>query len=59
MTHNNTVDGEIRQFFIDNTNIDPELYDSMTRRQWFIDANKAKELNLVDKIIGVDCDNDY
>ena len=59
MTHNNMVDGEIRQFFIDNTNIDPELYDSMTRRQWFIDANKAKELNLVDKIIGVDCDNDY
>lgn len=59
MSHNRTVDESIRKFLIENTSITPELYDSMTRRQWFIGAEEAKELNLIDKIIGVDCDNDY
>lgn len=54
---NNKIDDDIRQFMIDNTNITPELYDSKARKQWFIPSKEAKELNLIDKIIGVDCEN--
>lgn len=54
MSFNDTVDNNIRQFMIDNTNITQELYDSKSRHQWFIHAQEMKELNLVDKILGVD-----
>jgi hypothetical protein len=44
----------IRDFFIDNTNISPEEYDTHARKQWFLFADEMKEKNLIDKIIGVD-----
>ena len=52
MTFNDGVDKQIRQFFIDNTNITEEMYDSHARKQWFLDAKEMKELNLIDSIIG-------
>ena len=52
MAFNDYVDGQIRQFFIDNTNIPSELYDSKSRRQWFLTAQELLKYNLIDKIIG-------
>lgn len=54
MSFNESIDTRIRQFIIDNTNITSELFDSKSRHQWFIHAQEMKELNLVDKILGVD-----
>ena len=51
MAFNNKVDEDIRQFILDNTNITPELYDSKARQQWFISAQEAKELNLIDVVM--------
>ena len=39
------------EFIITNTNITEELYDSKARKQWFISAEEALELNLIDKIM--------
>lgn len=51
---NGQVDKDIRAFIIENTNITPEQYDTHSRKQWFLNAKEMKDLNLVDKIIGVD-----
>ena len=51
MLWNEKVDQNIKDFFIKNTNITEELYDSKARKQWFIDAYEAKELNLIDVIL--------
>lgn len=51
MAFNNKVDEDIRQFILDNTNITPELYDSKARKQWFISAQEAKDLNLIDVVM--------
>ena len=52
MAFNDKVDNRVKQFFIDNTNITKEMYDSHARKQWFLDAKEMKELNLIDSIIG-------
>ena len=44
----------IRKFFLDNTNLTAEEYDTHARHQWFLFAPEMKEKNLIDKIIGVD-----
>lgn len=54
MQFNNQIDAQIRQFFIDNTMITAEEYDTHARKQWFLFAQEMKEKNLLDKIIGVD-----
>ena len=54
MAFNNEIDEKIRQFFLDNTNLTAEEYDKHARHQWFLFADKMKEKNLIDKIIGVD-----
>lgn len=54
MEFNKGVDADIRDFIISNTNITPEMYDSHTRKQWFIKGQELKELNLIDHIYGVD-----
>mgnify|MGYP003296301925 CR=1 FL=1 len=51
MAFNNQVDENIRNFIISNTNITEELYDSKARKQWFISAQEALELNLIDEIM--------
>jgi len=58
MAFNDYVDKQMRQFFIDNTNISPEEFDNHSRKQWFINPAEMKKLGLIDKIIGVD-DNEY
>jgi len=54
MAFNNEIDEKIRQFFLDNTDLTAEEYDKHARHQWFLFADKMKEKNLIDKIIGVD-----
>lgn len=51
MRWNEHIDESIRDFIIDNTNISRELYDQNARKQWFITAEEAKELNLIDEIM--------
>ena len=51
MAFNNLVDENIHKFIITNTNMTEELYDSKARKQWFISAEEALELNLIDKIM--------
>lgn len=52
MAFNDKIDNQIRQFFIDNTNITAEQYDSHARHQWFLTAAEMKEVNLIDSIVG-------
>lgn len=52
MAFNDNVDRQIRQFFVDNTNITEEEYDSHTRHQWFLRANEMLEAGLIDRIYG-------
>ena len=52
MAFNDKVDNQIKQFFIDNTNITEEQYDSHTRHQWFLDSKEMLEAGLIDRIYG-------
>lgn len=52
MAFNDSVDKQIRDFFITNTDITAEDYDSHTRHQWFLNADDMVKFNLVDRIIG-------
>ncbi len=54
MAFNNSIDEMIRQFFLDNTELTAQEYDTHARHQWFLFADEMKKKNLVDKIIGVD-----
>lgn len=52
MSFNDSVDKEIRQFFIDNTNITGEEYDQHTRHQWFLHSDEMIKAGLIDRIYG-------
>jgi len=52
MAFNDKVDNQIKKFFVDNTNITEEQYDSHSRHQWFLDANEMLEAGLIDRIYG-------
>ena len=54
MAFNNSIDEMIRQFFLDNTELTAQEYDTHARHQWFLFADEMKKKNLIDKIIGVD-----
>lgn len=58
MEFQNRNEGRIRQFILEHSKIDPELYDSKIRVEWYMFAEEAKELGVVDYIVGVDCDID-
>ena len=51
MRWNEKIDDSIRDFIIEHTNITKELYDENARKQWFLTAVEAKELNLIDEIM--------
>ena len=53
MAFNDHVDKQIRQFFLDNTNITEAEYDSHTRHQWFLTAEEMLKTNLIDRVYGV------
>ena len=49
------LDNHMRQFWIDNTNMDEEFLDNISDREYYMLAQEAKERGIVDKIIGADC----
>lgn len=54
MEFNKSVDNDIQAFIVANTNISNEEYASHARKQWFIRADEAQKLGLLDHIYGVD-----
>lgn len=58
MEFNDRIDGRCKDIVIAATNISSELYDEQLRKEWYMFADEAKELGLVDCIVGVDCDID-
>ena len=46
----------IREFILSHSKIDKELYDSKFRVEWYMFADEAKDLGIVDYIVGTDCD---
>lgn len=55
MKFSESVDESIKNYIVENTNMTEEEYTSHSRDEWFFKAEKAKELGLIDSIIGVDC----
>ena len=56
MAFNDSVDDDIRDFIVENTNITIEEYNAHTRHQWFLKADAMQSVGLIDKIIGKDDD---
>lgn len=52
------MDNRIKQFILDRTCMDEEFYDSVYDQEYWMYPQEAKELGVVDKIIGEDCDID-
>lgn len=50
------MDERTKQYILEMTDIDNELYESVYKKELWMYANKAKELGIVDQIIGQDCD---
>ena len=58
MEFQNRNEERIRDYILTHTKIDPEQYDSKLRVEWYMFAEEAKELGVVDYIVGIDCDMD-
>ena len=48
-----------KEFILSRTSFSSEEYDDLYETELWMDAHKAKELGIVHKIIGEDCDLDY
>lgn len=51
----NHTEKRIKDFVIANTNITEKLYDKNLRKEWYFYAEEAKNLGVVEYIIGKDC----
>ena len=51
----NDCDKRLHEILINNTNVTEEFLEEISDREYYIFSDKAKELGIVDKIIGVDC----
>ena len=58
MVFNDKVEARTKEMILSVTKITPELYDSKFREEWYMFSDEAKELGIVDSIIGVDCELD-
>ena len=54
-----TMADKEKEFILSRTNITSEYYDEVYEVELWMDAHRAKELGIVHKIIGEDCDIDY
>lgn len=50
-----TLEKRGTEFMIAHTKMDAEFLESIKDREYYVYANEAKELGIIDKIIGVDC----
>lgn len=53
------LEARAKQHILDKTIMDEKYYDDHYDVELYLYADKAKELGVVDKIIGIDCDIDY
>lgn len=58
MRFNEEVEKRTKDMVLEKTGITAEMYDSKMREEWYMFADEAKELGIVDSIIGVDCELD-
>lgn len=49
------VDDRLKEMAISLTKIPSDVYDQNMRKEWYMFSDEAKELGVVDAIIGVDC----
>lgn len=54
----NDCDQRLHRVLIDKTNVTEEFLEEISDREYYIFSEKAKELGIIDKVIGVDCDLD-
>ncbi len=50
------LEEDIKKYILDRTKISEELYQTNYRKDYYFLTKKAKELGVVDKIVGTDCD---
>jgi len=55
MEFNKRMEDRIKKYVLSKTKITSEMYDSQMRKEWYMFADEAKELGVVDFIIGEDC----
>lgn len=53
-----TLEEKMTQFMIENTKMTAEFMEEIKDREYYIFPERCKELGIVDKIIGVDCEMD-
>lgn len=53
------LEARAKKHILDKTTMDEKFYDDHYDVELYLYADKAKELGIVDKIIGVDCNIDY
>ncbi len=56
MEFNDRVDNRLKAMVLACTKISSELYDAKFRTEWYMFADEAKELGVVDEILSVDCE---
>jgi ATP-dependent Clp protease protease subunit len=49
------MENENKKFVLDRTKMTGEFYDSIFEQEYYMYSTEAKELGVVDKIIGIDC----
>lgn len=54
MEFNKITEKRAKKIILDNTKITEEKYDSMTRKDWWMYADEALELGIIDEIIGME-----
>ncbi len=47
----NKIDGKIKKYILQNTNITEKEYNAMERKQWYMDSNAMLKYGLVDEIL--------
>ena len=50
------MDDRVKRYILEMTKIDAEFYESVYKKEFWMYPEKAKELGIVDRIIGQDCD---
>lgn len=51
----NILEKKIKDYVLEHTKITTKMYEKNYRKEWYMDAEKAKELEICDYIIGEDC----
>ena len=52
------LDERMTDFMVNNTNMTKEFLEEIKDREYYMFPDEAKEMGIIDKIIGVDCDLD-